>query len=256
MIYISPNQIEKLRRCYRLIGYEYVEGIKVPSSPKQEFGTSLHAQIEQWLREGKLPDETPPGLAARQAIRGNWLPTPSKDLLVEHSWEFQASSEITFRGRIDCLVPPARDLPWPLVIDHKTTSAMRWAKTPTELQSDSQAIIYAVYAALKYSAQKVRARWIYYAASNPKTGERKPAGAKPVETFFDVGSEEFLRLWDELFSDAEVIAEIRTRERSGATLAAKPENCGAFGGCFFRDKCELSGLDSLEACINQTGRKK
>lgn len=251
MIYISPTQIEKFDRCERLISYEYVQHMKPPPSVKQSFGTAVHANLERWLSKGKMPDETPEGATAKQGIRNNWLPSPSSALLVEHDFEIPFSKEVHVRGKIDCVVPGAV----PIVIDHKTTSDLIWTKTPEELRIDAQAIVYSIYAALKYSADQVRARWIYYSASNPKNGPRKPTGAKAVELVFDVASAEFLEQWDSLCERLKRIAHIRNEGIYPNELPPSPQNCSAFGGCYFKDECKLSGLDQLASAIKNEERK-
>jgi hypothetical protein len=247
---ISATQIEKKIRCERLIGFQYVDGFEEPPTAKKDFGLGVHARQENWLGNGIYPDESPEGLVARQGIRNGWLPAPSKDLLIEHEFVIPMNDDLDLGGRIDCVVPGKV----PIVIDHKTTSNLSWAKTEKELREDTQAILYSVFAALHYNAALVRARWIYYSASNPKKGDRKPAGAKGVEVIFNVASLGFLQQWDRICQHVQRIVEIRTRKLHGKELPANSNSCGAYGGCYCKEMCQLSGIDKLASAIRQEQR--
>lgn len=245
---ISPTQVGKGRRCERIIGFEYVEGIKAPSSIKQEFGTRVHAFLEEWLSAGVLPDNSPEGQVAKQGIQGKWLPPPDKGLMVEHKFQFLLEEDINLMGFVDCGVPPELTGDGvPVVIDHKTTSDLRWAKTESQLSGDEQALIYAMWAMLHWNTPTVKCRWIYYAASNPKSGPRKPRGAKPVELLFDARKEIFHSRVELLAKDIRRVVEIRKRGIPGLELQANPGGCGMFGGCFYRDRCQLEGGSRLAA---------
>lgn len=256
MMHISPTQIEKYRRCHRLIGYEYVENIKAPSSKKQEFGSAVHAKLETWLRGGKMPDDSPEGKTAKQAILRGWLPVPSPALLVETEFVIPVSDTLEISGRIDCIAPPDKN-EYAIVIDHKTTSSLKWAKKTHELWNDPQAAIYSVYAALTYSAQYVKARWVYYAASNPVDGGmRRPTGAMPVEICFDVASAAFIEQWEQIQYDCAAIERIRTQQVKACDLAATPASCTAFGGCFFREHCNFNGDLALQTAIENDKKER
>jgi hypothetical protein len=94
------------------------------------FGTAVHAQLERWLREGVKPDDTPAGRTAAQGLQ--WLPHPDTRLLLEQKFVFAVTDEISAGGIIDCLVPPeiGNEV---IVVDHKSTSDLRWAKTEEQL---------------------------------------------------------------------------------------------------------------------------
>jgi hypothetical protein len=247
---ISPTQVTKFRRCQRIIGFEYVEGIKAPPSPKQKFGSDVHAFLEDWLAHGVLPDDSPEGRVAKQGIDKAWLPMPDRRLLVEHEFQYPMRRELDMFGFVDCAVPPDISDP-PLVIDHKTTSDLRWAKTADQLAADEQALIYATWGMLKWQVPVVRARWIYYAASNPQGGTRKPRGAKPVEVTFDCRTELFAAKLKKLEEDVLALARIRRSRIRGLDLPASPGSCGMFGGCFYQDRCALTGGDRLAAYMEK-----
>lgn len=253
-IRISPSQVKTRRQCDRLIGFQYVEGIRPPSSVKQEFGTDVHKHLEEWLRDGKLPDKSPAGEVAKQGL--SWLPAPQVNLWTEHEFEFLWSelTNVFVHGFIDCIKHPEWELGQhdkkfivapPLVIDHKSTGDLRWAMDTSSLTKDPQAILYSLYAMFKWNVPFVKARWIYYAASNPKSGRRKPSGAKPVEVTFDHNSIAFREQVKQIGKDIEQIVHIRREGIPGKVLRPNPASCQMYGGCFFQDQCNLSADERL-----------
>jgi len=231
---ISPTQLVKYRQCARKIGYEYVEGIKAPSTPKQEFGREVHKHLERWLRDGVLPDKSPAGLVAKQGI-GRWLPPPGPELLVEHTWSIPLECGVVLSGIADCVQPP-RGGELPLVIDHKSTSGLKWALTPEQLKTDVQSLLYATWAGLEFGARVVEVRWIYYSASNPRNGgPRKPTGVKPVGA--SIVLPDAVALMRGVLRDVREIVRIRAEQYSGAQLPPSPASCDLYEGCQHRARC-------------------
>ena len=240
---VSASQVVKVRRCERAYAFEYVEDIKAPSSPKQMFGSQVHSDLEKYLKTGDSLPDTMTGKVAKAGLQ--WLPPPGADLLIEHYFTFPWTGAIDVIGYIDCVSPPGYSTREPLVIDHKTTSDLRWAKTPEMLEVDAQAILYALWAMLRYDVEKVRARWVYYAATNPKNGNRVPRGTRPVEVIFDALSPIFQARLAELDKAIKKIAVIRTFERGGLDLPPSPEACSMYEGCFYANICSLSPSERL-----------
>jgi len=242
---LSASQVNLYLRCPRAYALTYVEKQVSPPSPKQQFGTDVHSQLERWLRDGIPPDDTPEGRVANQGIRNDWLPPPSSKLLIEKEFliPWFEDEGVYMRGFVDCCDPRGV----PLVLDHKTTSNLKWAMTEEDLAGDPQALIYSLWAALEYNASLVRARWVYYSASNPKNGPRKPQGALPVEILFKTNSSEYIDKIQWLLDTTGEMINIRSNEIRGSECEPKPENCGAYGGCFHRGKgCVLDQFESTK----------
>jgi hypothetical protein len=240
---LSPSQLKKGRQCLRAYAFEYVQGFKPPPSPKQQFGTDVHKQLEMWLSKGKMPDSTPEGQVAKQGIQKNWLPVPSENLLVEKQFEMPWIEDVKMSGFVDCV--SLEEIP--IVIDHKTTSSLSWAKTEEQLQFDEQALIYSLWAALTYGSERVKARWVYYAASNPKQGPRAPAGAKAVQVEFNVKDRSYVDKIKDLLVFSKKLIWIRKKEIKALSLPPNPHACSAFGGCPHRGTCNLFGPDRIKA---------
>ena len=250
-IMLSPSAVGKFRQCKRAFAFEYIEGLFAPSTGKQVFGTDVHSRLERWLREAMPPDDTPEGRTALQGIVAGWLPAPDSRLLIEHRFFLPVDHGLTLNGIIDCIAPPGLIGEEPLLIDHKTTSDLRWAKTPDQLAVDPQAIIYATWAMVNWDIRTVRARWIYYAASNPEDGPRKPRGSKPVEVSFHSRDDRFLGVVEGLLDDLYEMEIIRREKVKGMTLPASPESCELFGGCPHAARCNLSSGDRLAAYMER-----
>jgi hypothetical protein len=202
----------------------------------------VHAQLEAWLRDGKAPDDTPAGEVAKQGIQKDWLPVPGKSLLVEHKMDFYWRDGIQILGFIDCADPSTS-----LVLDHKTTSNLKYAMTPEQLHEDPQALLYASWAAVEWDTPIVTARWVYYSASNPKSGPRRPTGCRVVEVPFDFLSDPDIELVDALDRDIKEVYNIKAKSIPGKELPPTPSSCGSYGGCPHRERCDLSGGDLLKA---------
>jgi hypothetical protein len=105
---------------------------------------------------------------------------------------------------------------------------------------------------LKWNVPSVRARWIYYAATNPENGRRKPRGAKPVECVFNVKDNSFLEQVALLTRDVGEIVKIRRFEKKGNELNPNPNSCEAFGGCPHRNRCALTANEKIAAYMNKS----
>ena len=243
----SASQLGKYRRCQKLYAFEYVEGFRPPASDRQQFGTDVHEKVEEWLRDGKSPDNSPAGQVVKRARASEGMrPAPDTRLLVEDEFRWKFNDVMDMGGFIDLVVPPELTTKKRhKVQDHKTTSNLRWAKTPEQLEADEQAIIYAVDTMIRFDEKVVDAEWNYYAATNPKVGPRKPSGVKMVTVTFDADDPIFQARLREMDKDLTEIHRIRENGIPGKDLPPSPSACGDFGGCFHKDRCNLSQDDRI-----------
>lgn len=257
-MHLSANQINKWRRCNRAWGFEYLDELVPPPSLKQAFGSAVHAELEKWLKLGRMPSDTPAGKVAAQGL--HFLPTPRSGLKIEYGFDMAWIGDVTLTGFIDCLcldgVEPSDKNNWkgsgrPLVIDHKTTSALRYTKTEAELLEDPQAILYAVYTMIAFEAPAVDARWVYYAASNSKGKPRKPTGCRSVEVCFSASDPGFLHRVEELLRDSEKMIQALRDKPPAISLDPEPKACGTFGGCPHRERCAFSDGEKIDAYFSE-----
>lgn len=224
-IKFSPSGLSKYRRCQRAYGLEYVEGFRPPSSTKQNYGKSVHKCLEQWLTTGAVPDSSPEGETAKQGLLH--LPPPGTAVIVEQELTFEWRPEFDFGGTPDLIVlDPAI---W--VYDHKTTSDLKYAKTAEQLKVDEQAQLYCLAVMLKYDVPLVNGRWIYYAATNPTNGRRRPRGCLKVDVGFDARDPWFQDQIAKVDRDFMAMYSILTNKTPGNELPPSPESCGMYGGC-------------------------
>tara|TARA_R110000751_G_scaffold129945_2_gene231893 strand:+ start:1375 stop:2826 length:1452 start_codon:yes stop_codon:yes gene_type:complete len=189
-------------------------------------GTAVHAVLEEYLRDGVVPDEET--RAGRIAAAGLHL-LPEGELEIETEIRLQ-DIEPPLVGFIDVL-----DLtePWcPTVIDHKTTSSWDWTKTEEELRCDPQMISYARYALEKCStADAVEVCHIQYKTKGAPEARR-------VSALLD--REHVDDQWEKL---KQLAAEIKATSLFDDVEEVEPNlsACGDFGGCPYADTCAAFG---------------
>jgi CRISPR/Cas system-associated exonuclease Cas4 (RecB family) len=173
--YVSPSQLDTYLTCKRKWGFRYLDGIEAPPHRSAKVGTRVHEILETWLRDATPPvidekmvidnHEYFPGRIAMEAIP--FLPPPGPHLTLEQEFRnkhWLGYKDVRYRAAENHVV----------VMDHKTTSDLGWAKTPEDLAIDPQAII---YAKSEFDAdprvQIVDLAWTYMKTS-------KPYKARPV----------------------------------------------------------------------------
>lgn len=198
---INPSQIKAYERCVRVWAWAYLYGCK-SSGPGTVLGSEVHGLLDPYLRNGtEIPYPGEPlyltahggGLSVRYpgaiAHKGLAFLPPPKIAEVETGWKREFDG-IHFRGTMDALVPPGlwldgpgRGGEWldttpprwesydlPVVIDHKTTSARKYALTEATLPHDLQWIIYGWNTAERFGVDAVAGRWVYYPTRDENTG--------------------------------------------------------------------------------------
>jgi hypothetical protein len=145
-------------------------------------GSKVHEQLEKFLLTGKKPDvTTTEGLIASQGIE--LLPATTSDTHVEISLEEYPlpNLPVPFKGFIDVL-----DVTDGVhVLDHKTTSAWKWAKTEDELTTNMQLIIYARHVLEHHPDQdEAEVTHVYY-LTRPPHGSKKVSAVVSRKHVFD-----------------------------------------------------------------------
>jgi len=242
--YVSPSQLDTFLTCNRKWGFRYLDGIDSPPHRSAQVGTRVHAILEDWLRSAKPPDweerlvidghEYFPGRIASEAI--HLLPPPGPHLALERRF-----SNRPWLGQIDVayLASPEH----PVVMDHKTTTDLGWAKTVEELQTDPQAIIYAAAAFAELPrAQVADLAWTY-------TKTNKPYKAKQVH--LRVTREYVEEAIRPFLATAARMLEIRASGARAADLDPTPSACQKYGGCPHLGRCQLRPEDLMRGVMNQ-----
>lgn len=130
MKHVSPSQIKTWRTCKRKWWYEKVKGIRQETTAAQQLGTDVHELLEHYVEYGKVLPDTFAGQIAKAA-----LPMVNTNSKCEHGFKVPLLEGVSALGRIDFTH-------FGVIEDLKTTSSMRYAKSPEELKTDPQAVMY------------------------------------------------------------------------------------------------------------------
>jgi hypothetical protein len=230
---LSASQIGTFEACSRKWALSRVLGSR--SNAAAAKGSAVHSVLEAWLGEGKAPDAgTEIGRIAMTGIEH--LPRPGAGI-VEDAFTL-ARGGYVLRGRKDLRVPDHRR---PAVYDHKTTSGLQWAKSAEDLAVDVQATIYAAHELAEFpGAEAVDLHWIYYTTRAPFRSRKVSLAVLPSHV---------AERMDAIDATAERIAAV-------AHLAPEfhpptPSACEAFGGCPYREECNVTPTERMQAIMSQ-----
>lgn len=241
--HLSASQLKTADECPRKWYWQKIIGVRVPETGAMTLGKAIHSELEGWARGSDAPLSP---LAAAGLVH---LPPRSEALLAESPLEQPSLTlrGIPFLGYIDLAAPPGAWRDVPAIVDHKTTSDFRWAKTPDALSTDPQAVAYARWAAMRYYGaglaegaidahpatdtgdRTVDVRFVYYRT-------RGAIATKPVDVTFKVRDlapqwERFGKTVDAMKRYAEV------PETEARAVPANLSACDMFGGCPHRARC-------------------
>lgn len=168
--HVSASSITLFENCPTRWYHRYLLGHKTKQTDAMARGSQVHEHLEKYLETGALPDtDTVTGKIAAAGLEH--LPPPNKDAGVEVDLQDYAMSglPIPFKGYIDLLETDNEVH----ILDHKTTSAWKWAKNEEELRTNMQLIIYARHVLDHFpKATEARLTHIYY-LTRPPHGSRK-----------------------------------------------------------------------------------
>lgn len=244
---VSPSQFNTFSDCKRQWWFQSVLGLSTPQRPSAALGEAVHAQLEAYIDSGKLPDDTEAGRIARAGL--SLLPAPGT------SWTEVSMSDkkrgdrtketlsgvpemylagVKVNGYIDLLdLTGSR----PLVIDHKTTSNLKYAKTAEDLKEDPQMVLYGTFALAVAESQgfvtdSVDAGHVVYLTKGA------PFAQKTVVTL------DRKHLSTERKKLEGVVEEMKgyAKVRSPDAVPGEPTSCSKYGGCHFKDKCAALGV--------------
>lgn len=238
---VSPSQINSYNDCPRLWWYQSVLGLETPQRDSAALGEAVHAQLEAYMDKGTLPDEsTEAGSIAASGI--SLLPEPETcwtelkmhDDDIHFRWPPVVLSGIPVSGYIDLCditVTP------PLVLDHKTTSDLKWAKTEEELLCDPQMILYGSFVLGACDKQDIPTEEV-------ETGHvvYLTRGARRARKTTVVLTREHLAREREKLEVTVDKMKVLALVRSPDEVPGEPNSCNNYGGCHFRDKCRALGL--------------
>ena len=234
--HVSPSQIETWLGCNRQWYWQYPMGIKSPPTASTLIGSACHTIAEDFIQEQNGEDLSVKrdGKDHHRSIVRPAMPTlrmlgdMHKAGLghVERSMKRKLRNGLNLVGRIDFMSLPETDNP--LVVDHKTTSSLQYAKTEEELSTNIQMLAYAYEAVcLKPLAKAVRV------AHNVMLTRGAPA-ARYTDALIPV--KEVHAGWTRIQDISDKMIET-SKLASPADVPPTLSACDRFGGCFHRDRC-------------------
>lgn len=245
--------------CYRRWHGRYVEGWEDPGTGSQALGQAVHKVAEGYLRgEGWKPHDAK---ALRIAMAGARYLTPhlGERLRIEHplltpeqvrqivanerpTIVLTAAGGVPVAGHVDLYrrselyVTPTgeirEDEPGTVeVLDHKTTKALKWAKTGPQLLDTVQMVLYAEYAARRWNAQHLRLSHVYY------TTQGTPEALKATTC---VPRDDIAKRWERIDRVAGTLVQIaRVKPGGFNTVEANTGSCRAFNRpCAYANRCD------------------
>jgi RecB family exonuclease len=163
--HVSASSITLFKEgCQRKWYYRYIVGTPSETSEAMTLGSKVHEALEQYLLKGEKPTQTT--LEGKIAAKGlHLLPPRNEEMRVEISLKELPIPDlpIPFKGFIDLLEMEGT----PHVLDHKTTSNLKWAKTEQDLSKNIQLIIYARHVLEHSDSDDIRLTHIYYVTRHP-----------------------------------------------------------------------------------------
>lgn len=225
--YVSASQFKTYAMCSRKWHIERFSGLPRPEpSPAMLLGTKVHELLEGYLETGELSEDGRASDIAREGLP--LLPQPGKAHVEGRIEVDYVNMRPSLVGFVDVYIPPEHTEDGiPEVIDHKTTSAWKWAKTEEQLRSDMQMIPYAAWALEVSRCDKVRISHVQYLTKGAPE-------ARKVSVVLTM--QEVLAEWTGLVALAKTMRETANIE-SAKDVEGNTNACGAFGGCPYQDIC-------------------
>lgn len=241
---VSASQHSTHVECRRKWWFQSVAKRRTPPTASQALGTAIHDGAEKRVKEGNLDTVAVHLLPYVKALEP-YFPAPGEPALVEINSSIPTVIGVPWIVRIDLVRP--HHLP-PLVIDYKSTSDMRYAKTPADLAGDPdrpeeappdmQLHSYAEWAFINgYADDYVRVGLIYVKTQIPKT---KLPQTKPV--YLDRSRADVTRAWESAKPRLVQMAE-DSEVTDFNKLPPNTKSCGNYGGCPFRNDCGIMATD-------------
>lgn len=230
---ISASALATFDLCPRKWAWKEIAGIKPEPNASAAFGTAVHDQIERYYRDGRPFDlRTPEG---ETALAGHHLlPARGPEVEVERPFTLLWGG-ISFGGRKDLEVPGT-------VFDHKTTKDLRWAKTPEELATDYQSVLYGVEHMVRRGLDRVGLRWVYYRT-------RAPHKAMAVDLTIGLQDEATQTTMARAVERGRVMLRLIDQCKDPLDLPPVGDACAAYGGCPHQSRCNLTNGERLRSIM-------
>lgn len=240
----SASQIKTYNDCPRKWAHRYIDHRESPPNKYALWGIKLHKDTENYLNGKSIKEIDNDNLKIiLPSIKH--LPQPG-DCTTESRFDLGLIGLGALVGYID-IKTYVDDIP--INIDIKTTSDLRWALTPEELASDVQSVIYAKARMLEESCRKVRNRWVYM-----QRNLNNPATRKVEAEMYSSEVDEHMA---NLITTIQQMGDLYDSGSKAKDVDPKTTACDKYGGCPYKEFCNLTGKERLRSFImNQSMKEK
>lgn len=219
--WVSASQLDLFSSCMRKWAFRYIDKIELPPHPSAAKGSRVHATAEQYLKTGFIDINTEEGSILLPGLEH--IPPPLyPGMQVEYRFGTQIG-DTWVRGIKDVWIPDG-----PLVLDHKTTSNLQWAKTATDLLTDTQAGVYAHNALQETNSDAVNLRWVYYTTKRPHVAHVVDA---------TITRDQLAPVQENINATGQLIQLGRKSDLRAIDYPPNPDECDSYGGCPFVGRC-------------------
>ncbi len=259
----SVSQVDNYLDCARKHFFKSVLKLPDPSNEAAQRGTSIHkaventsaqladgAQLEEAL-DAHSPVDAPWMRYVRALAQADALPHPGEPHVREHRFSIPTHTGIPFIGLIDQILDERTPID---LTDFKSTSDIRYAKTPLELSTNLQLNAYAYYIFQHVPDDIVRARLVYVEAKKIPPKKKLP---RVVNVHVDLDRTNVSRIWngDVPFGDQtkglflpkvlDDMLRTATETEDFNDITPTTTSCTKYGGCPYRTQCGLSPFVGL-----------
>lgn len=272
----SASQVETWLGCHRKWAWRRIAEVPQPQADSAAVGDSVHKQLETYEQGGDLDfTEVVHGVRIADVAQSglHLLPDPKhiRPEWVERSFRFTSPGGFVWNGRKDLSLPDGAALPEvegeptvplgaPVVLDHKSTSGIRWAKTAATLKWDVQGNLYAYEAthhahclqhkdcqdhpelgaacARSDPPQAADLVWTYYQTKGAKKAKRVHLRVTRQHAAFAMHILDGFA--SQMAAQLDAGKSASDKHEYVRTLQPNPNHCSAYGGCPYQGTCNLS----------------
>lgn len=246
---------------------KWILGERTPDTPKQAKGKEVHDILEEYMNTGVIPQTHPLGYFRYiEWIRDHpktTLPDPNKENVQA---EFQLFLD-TANGDAIAGYDEAEGVPLVGFIDVgmyerpmfelgdlKTTTDLKWAKTPSELYEDTQMNTYAKWAfSVDDELEEIKVTHYYVKVGPPgKQAVKKPKSTKVLEVSTEITRESAEEIWQRdlaLMEEMKVAALVKDFK----DLPPNLNRCPKYSGCEYKGNC---GIKPSQLLFKDNKKKK
>jgi hypothetical protein len=234
----SASQVEAFLRCPRFWHYGWVKKLKAPPAPAQVRGSAIHEEAEHTQNHDGEVRDTPFAPYVKSMLP--YMPIGQERVLTEHKFLLPTAPDLpSWLGFID-LLDDSRTLSldeFLRVLDYKSTSDFRYAKTPEELKKSTQMCSYARYVFESgHDEEYVEVGHLYI-----KTAKRTPKKPKCKLVTAKVTREEVNAVWERDLKVVRLTVEAAQEINTDKLPAPDSSDaCMKYGGCPHRARCGLT----------------